>query len=264
MTACPRLLDLYAAAARLDPGLNTAVHEHAGKCPTCFDSLTEICLALAAKPAEESPLDEGSMLRLLEKPPEPRDARVRAIFSTAEARAFASRLHAFEKTPEEPREQTQAIVERLRDRLRAAREYSAEYVLKLTDTAGHMLGNLRDAGSRVLICVLRTPALAPAMAGVRAPVYDDVAMVKNEKSAILPIYYSPETLLNLHVTFSSRGMELWADLHENARPVEVVGLTINGTRHQGDTACAAPAKRWEVDVEAETGQHYQAGIRLGE
>lgn len=262
MKHCPRVVDLYAAAAGLDPHRKATVREHAEQCETCFDTLTEIALALAAEPSEAPPPGEGAILRLLEKPAEPHDGRVRAVFSAVEGRAFAGNLHAFENMADRPDEAAQTMAARVRERLESAWSYTAGYALRLTDAAGSLVRTLGEAAGQLYISVVSTPLPAPALAGVRAPLYDDVAMTEKEASTVLPIYYSPETLLNMRVEFSPRGMELWADLHEQGRSVEVVALTINGKRHEGGHCIAAPAANWDVVVESEHGDTYRAQVGL--
>jgi hypothetical protein len=239
MDNCLSLLKLYAGLKKLDPSVTEEVDRHLDTCDACADAAFHLTQLLVFPPDNKANIPEEKIPRLLnavyhQMGPSDRKT-VAVLFSSESGREFVENVARYEYASAAPPDAlVDVISHRLRElaKNRKRTSYIPRYVLKLIGSMEKKIGELQKT-TRRLITVIQVPSLSPALAELRSPLYDDIAILENRASVELPFYYDADSILRLHLQPDNECLRGELQFFYLEEEQTIRSTTINGVEFPG-------------------------------
>lgn len=261
MSREPTVLQIYAVLAGLG---DRSLCAHIERCERCLELSSRMGLWLTGTAQRGMRCGEDTALKLLDTPIDRlgrRDwSRAQAIFTSPEGRRLSENVARYEYEPTAlPQPLTQRLASRAASYLPGT---PLTYVVRIADKVGSGLSEAKKAADRLVLSVLHVPALTPAMAAARSPVYDEAAMQKEQPTLTLPYWFDPDTCLTLTVTAHAPGLHIGAALVVDDSPEEIAALEVDGQAVAANEIMTARLTDIDIVVQSVSGRRYAVRVAM--
>lgn len=234
MNSCPNVLEIYANIANIGK-VDEDCKKHIDDCEICSDISFEITSLLLAEATGNMLIDSEKIAMdvLLTNANNVTDTdklNIKNIFLSNQGREYAANFTEYELTDIKL---SRSLEEKIKNThkqqlLKTSKKTILSYGLELKNKAGQ---KIKDIVSDALISVTNLPVLTPAMEQVRAPVYNDVAIIKNKKEVELPFYFDSDNFIRIKLSFCEGMNSLDFSLISEGSEEEIDNIDINGVNY---------------------------------